>query len=92
MPSENRTIGPSNKWYAIGMEDLWQINGVTVNILSAPCYLASKFEAFNSRGSDYRCIHDFEVIIYVLDNRTTIVEEIKNPKILIREFLKSEFR
>jgi hypothetical protein len=54
--------------------------------------LASKFEAFYSLGSDYRASHDFEVIIFVLDNRTTIVEEIKNTYILIREFLKSEFR
>jgi len=84
----------NHKWYAIEMEDLWQmkVDGVTVNILSAPCYLASKFEAFNSRGSEYRTSYDFEDIIYVVDNRTIIVEEIKNTNILIREFLKIEFR
>lgn len=94
MPSENSPIGPSNKWYAIGMKDLkrMEVDGVTINILSAPCYLATKFEAFNSRGSDYRTSHDFEDIIYVLDNRTTIVEEIKNANVLIREFLVNEFR
>jgi len=94
MPSENSPIGSSNKWYAIEMEDLWQMEvvGVIVNILSSPCYLASKFEAFYSRGSDYRTSNDFEEIIYVLNNRTTIVEEIKNTNILIREFLKIEFR
>ncbi len=94
MPSENSPLGPSNKWYAVGMEDLWQkkVEDVTINILSAPCYLATKFEAFNSRGSDYRTSHDFEDIIYVLDNRTTIVEEIKNDNELIRNFLINEFK
>lgn len=93
MPSENSPIGPSNRWYALGMKDLWQmeVEGIVINILSAPCYLATKFEAFNSRGSDYRTSHDFEDIIYVLDNRTTIIEEIKNTNVLIREFLIREF-
>jgi hypothetical protein len=61
MPSENSPIGPSNRWYAVGIENFWQVKveDVTVNILSAPCYLATKFEAFNSRGSDYRTSHDF---------------------------------
>lgn len=94
MPAEDSPIGPSNKWYAIGMKDLWQmeIEDVTINILSAPCYLATKFEAFNSRGSDYRTSHDFEDIIYVLDNRKSIVEEIKNTDPTIHDFLAEEFR
>ncbi len=37
-------------------------------------FLATKFEAFKDRGGDYRTSHDFEDIVYVLDNRTTIVE------------------
>jgi hypothetical protein len=55
--------------------------------LSAPCFLATKFEAFNNRGSDYRTSHDIEDIVYVLDNRTTIVTEIKKTEKKIREFL-----
>lgn len=94
MPTENSPIGPSNQWYGVGMKDLWQIQveGINIQILSAPCYLATKFEAFNNRGSDYRTSHDFEDIIYVLDNRTTIVEEIKNSNNLIQNFLISEFK
>lgn len=94
MPAENSPVGPSNKWYAIGMKYLWQMNveDVTINILSAPCYLATKFEAFNSRGSDYRTGHDFEDIIYALDNRKTIVEEIENTDLSILNFLVDELR
>ncbi len=44
------------------------------------------------RGSYYRTNYDFEDIIYVLDNRTTIIEEIKNNNILIRQSLINGFR
>lgn len=30
-----------------------------IQILSAPCYLAIKFEAFNGRETNYRTSHDF---------------------------------
>ena len=35
-----------------------------------------QIEAFNNRGTDYRISHDIEDIIYVIDNRTSIVEEV----------------
>ena len=85
--------GPTNRWYAIGFDSLEEvtIKGETIQILSAPCYLATKFEAYNHRGEDdYRTSHDFEDIIYVLDNRTTIVEEIKQTDEHIKEFLLEE--
>jgi hypothetical protein len=93
MPAEDSMLGPSNKWYKIGFENLWKVNAKIeeIQILPAPAYLAAKFEAFNSRGGDYRTSHDFEDIIYILDNRLTIVLEIKNAHNEIKEFLKSEF-
>lgn len=63
-----------------------------INILSAPCYLATKFEAFKHRGSDYRTSHDIEDIIYLIDNRTTIVEEVKKSDPRIHSFLKEEIQ
>src|SRR5690554_1938956 len=58
-----------------------------INILSAPCFLATKFEAFNGRGKDLRTSHDIEDIIYVLDNRINIVEEILTSDERIKLFL-----
>jgi hypothetical protein len=53
--------------------------------------LASKFEAFNDRGSrDFRTSHDSEDIIYVINNRTTIIEEIKAADDRIKLFLIEE--
>jgi predicted nucleotidyltransferase len=92
MPAEEGPLGPSNKWYIVGFNDLWEITvkDEEIQILSAPVYLATKFEAYNNRGGDYRTSHDFEDIIYVLDNRINIVPEIENAHKEIKEFLKKE--
>ena len=92
MPAEDGPIGPANRWYKLGFEDLHtiKVEDIELQVFSAPCYLATKFEAFNDRGGDYRTSHDFEDIIYVLDNRTTIVEEIDKAHPAIKVFLHSE--
>lgn len=95
MASTDSMRGPTNRWYSIGFDSIQkiQIEGVLIQILSAACYLATKFEAYNHRGNgDYRTSHDFEDIIYVIDNRTTIVEEVRVADKRIRNFLKSEFK
>lgn len=94
MASTDSMRGPTNRWYSIGFASLQniKIEGVSIQILSAACYLATKFEAFNHRGSgDYRISHDFEDIIYVIDNRSTIIEEVRVADKRINDFLKSEF-
>jgi len=92
MPAEDSPIGVSNSWYKPGFKYLQQIalkDGLEINVLSAPYFLATKFEAFEDRGGgvDYYGSHDFEDIVYVLDNRTTIVEEIQQADDTVRGFL-----
>ncbi len=93
IPAEESHLGQSNRWYKIGFEDLWHTKALDedIRILSAPAYLATKFEAFNDRGSDYRTSHDFEDIIYILDNRMTIVSEVEKAHPDIKTFLQKEF-
>lgn len=94
MATEDGPLGPANRWYKIGFENLWSTKAKDqdIKILSAPCYLATKFEAFNDRGSDYRISHDIEDIIYVLDNRIGIVEEIENDDTRIANFIKEQLQ
>lgn len=94
MATEDGPLGPANRWYKIGFENLWtsKAKDQEIKILSAPCYLATKFEAFNDRGSDYRISHDIEDIIYVLDNRMGIVEEIENDDTRIANFIKEQLQ
>lgn len=92
MSAEDGPLGPANTWYTVGFKNLWTAKAKQqeIKILSAPCYLATKFEAFANRGSDYRTSHDMEDIIYILDNRINIVAEISESKERIQEFLKTQ--
>lgn len=94
MAAEDGPLGTANRWYKIGFENLWttKAKDQEIFILSAPCYLATKFEAFNNRGTDYRTSHDMEDIIYVLDNRINIVEEIANDDTRIAQFIKEQLQ
>ncbi len=94
MATEDGPLGPANRWYKIGFKNLWtaKAKDQEIKILSAPCYLATKFEAFNDRGSDFRTSHDIEDIIYVLDNRIGIVEEIQKDDYRIATFIKDQFQ
>ena len=50
--------------------------------------MASKLEAFTGRGAgDFRMSHDIEDLIAVIDGRESIVEEIKNSPVKLREYL-----
>ncbi len=94
MPSEDGPIGQANRWYKPGFETLLKVKvGMEeIKILSAPCFIATKFEAFNDRGKDYRTSHDIEDIVYVLDNRSSIVHEIETAPQEIKQFVTSEFK
>lgn len=94
MPADDSSIGVSNIWYKQGFKYLQQItleDGTSINILPSPYFLATKLEAFKDRGkNDFYGSHDFEDIIYLIDNRTTIVEEILTADEEIRQYIKEE--
>jgi predicted nucleotidyltransferase len=95
MPTNDASIGFTNKWYPDGFANAinYQIDEMlTVKILSAPYYIATKLEAHKSRGNnDGRTSHDFEDIIYVLENRATIWKEMNNAGESLKGYLQSEF-
>jgi predicted nucleotidyltransferase len=96
MPTDDVSIGFSNMWYPEGFTEAvnYSIDEAnSVKILSAPYFLATKLEAFKGRGrKDGRTSHDFEDIIYVLENRSSIWGEMNKLEGEIKDYLKSEFR
>lgn len=94
MPADDSSIGVSNSWYKPGFKYLQQVEleeGTNINILSSPYFLATKLEAFKDRGqNDFYGSHDLEDIIYLLDNRTTIVQEIQAADEEVKEYIKKE--
>ena len=94
MPTTPDSIGFSNRWYPAGFETAidHQLDDVTIKILNAPVFLSTKLEAFNDRGGDGRTSHDFEDIVYVLENREQVWKEIENSMEEIKDYLKEEFK
>lgn len=94
MPTDSDVLGFSNRWYEEGIEIKIQKtlpDGTEVFVFPPEYYLAAKFEAHNSRGgNDLRQSHDFEDIIYILDNCSDIVDNISVSNQSVKEYLKSE--
>jgi len=91
-----KSIGwaPANPWFAPGFDvkETVEIEEQKIYILPLPYFLATKFAAYNDRGNNEpRMSSDFEDIVYVLDNRVDIVEQILNSPNDVKHYLKEEF-
>lgn len=94
MPTDSSILGFSNRWYEEGIEIKIQKtlpDGTEVFIFPPEYYLAAKFEAHKGRGgNDLRQSHDFEDIIYILDNCPDILDNIKASNPGVKIYLKKE--
>ena len=95
MPISEKVLGFSNKWYAPGFKraiDFEIDKQHIVKIFPAAYFIASKLEAFKSRGKDDgRTSSDFEDIVFVLNYRNTIWEELQKADKEVMQYLKNEF-
>jgi len=94
MPTDENVLGFNNQWYPGGVGNKISKtlpDGTEIFVFPPEYYLASKFEAHNDRGgNDLRQSHDFEDIIYILDNCTSILEDIRNAEEDVKNYLKEE--
>jgi len=94
MTTEEIDWAQTNEWFKPGFKHLDEttIEDVHIKILSLSYFLASKFSAFHDRGGhDPRTSHDFEDIIYILDNRDNLAETVLKSPDDVKHYLKSEF-
>lgn len=96
MPMSREILGFANKWYEEGFKASvdFDIDETTkIKILPAEYFIATKIEAFKNRGDkDGRFSHDFEDLVFVLDNRDSIWSEIKAANPSLRSYLTEEFK
>jgi hypothetical protein len=94
MPTDESILGFKNLWYLGGVENKISKklpDGTKIYVFPPEYYLASKFEAHHDRGgNDLRQSHDFEDIIYIHDNCTDILENVRNADKDVRNYLKAE--
>jgi predicted nucleotidyltransferase len=96
MPTSAEVLGFTNRWYAEGFQypmekDLGE--GFVVRIFQPAYFIATKLEAFKGRGKDDgRMSSDFEDIVFVLNNRNVIWDEMLEAPPMLRRYLKEEFK
>ena len=95
MPTEPSILGFTNRWYKEGVQRKEKVvldERTEIFIFSAPYFLASKMEAFLARGKgDFFASHDLEDIVYVLDHRSSVQEEILAAPDSVKGYLTMHF-
>lgn len=94
MPTEAGVLGFANAWHKVAMQDCDEVivDGELIRIPTSTLFLAIKIEAFLDRGeSDFVMSHDMEDLITVIDNRPTIVDEVRNSQTLAKDFVSQQF-
>jgi len=96
MPTDENILGFSNVWYLEGIEnEITKIlpDGTEIFVFPPEYYVATKLEAHKSRGgNDLRQSHDFEDIIYILDNCPDLLKDITIANASVKAYLKIEFK
>lgn len=90
IPTKDTPLGPTNRWFKLGFERAYPvtIGDTIIRILPVSLFLATKWEAYMNRGDDPRMSHDFEDIVYVLDNNPNLIEDVSQAEKEVQDFLK----
>jgi hypothetical protein len=95
MPTEATILGFENHWQKESFPHAVAVElpaGRTIRAVPPPYLLATKLEAYRSRGEgDLFQSHDFEDLITLIDRREELVGEVHGAPAELREFVATEF-
>lgn len=95
MPTDTDILGFSNQWYSQALQSATAseiAEGVTIRVVTAPYFLATKIDAFYGRGKgDFMASHDMEDMVTLLDGRPELVAEVRSAPAELRDFLSKSF-
>jgi hypothetical protein len=95
MPTDENILTFGNRWYKEAIEHAIShhlAEDLTINSVTAPYLLATKIEAFKTRGNnDFLGSHDFEDIITIMAGRIEIADEILHGEEKLKTHLKQFF-
>lgn len=95
MPTEERILGFSNRWYAPALASAQRVTiaGLEARLITAVLFVATKLEAFQGRGKmDYRASHDLEDIVAVVDGRAELPGEVATAPADVRTYIGDTMR
>jgi predicted nucleotidyltransferase len=88
VPLDEKVLGFANPWYRVGFDAALSVelaDGLLLRHLSAPHFLATKFEAFKDRGqNDVYLSHDVEDIMTVMEGRRSVVQDMTAAHAAVR--------
>jgi hypothetical protein len=96
VPSDKAILGFANRWYPLGLQTAQPVtlpSGIEITVINAPCFCATKLEAFADRGNtsagepDFLGSHDLGDLIAVVDGRATLLLEIQQSDPDLRSYL-----
>jgi predicted nucleotidyltransferase len=96
MPLDEKILGFSNRWYKDALEkaDTLTIEPtLRIRCISAPLFVATKLEAFKSRGArDFSASRDLEDVLALVDGRAELIGEVRASSRELRRYLAHEFK
>jgi hypothetical protein len=95
MPVQPEVLGFANRWYPYAVETATPMDlggGVTVRLVSAVAFVATKLEAFAHRGGgDFLSSHDLEDVLNIVDGREELVDELAIASDHVRQAVATAF-
>lgn len=95
MPVQPEVLGFTNRWYAYAVQTAEPVDlgeGVTIRLVSAVAFVATKLEAFASRGDgDFMSSHDLEDVLNIVDGREELVQEMAAAPAELRQAVGAAF-
>lgn len=96
MPTLKEILGFSNRWYPLALATACNTplpSGMVIRLVTAPVFVATKFEAFADRGnSDYLFSHDLGDLISVIDGRDELIGECEHLDAELKTYLRDWMR
>jgi len=97
-PTDPDVIGFSNRWYEVTIQTAEARilpYGISINLITPACFLATKLEAFSSihhrDHDDMLASGDFEDIVLLLDGRPSIVADVLAADAAVITYLRLRF-
>jgi hypothetical protein len=94
MPIDPAILGFSNPWYPEAAKTAFRVRlneRVEIRLIAAPAFIATKLEAFVSRGCEDLSSHDLEDVLNVVDGRPSIVDEMRSASDELRQSVRRRF-
>jgi hypothetical protein len=95
MPVQPEVLGFSNRWYPYAVEtaEPFELSpGITIRLVSAVAFVATKLEAFAGRGGgDFLGSHDIEDVLNIVDGREELAREMAAAPVELRQSVAAAF-